>query len=558
MQSGSPTNPTFDLSSTGNDGTIGGLARHGSTLGPSQSGQGFSLHTLSTTATFRNKALTIRNKDEVSETVRESKPNYRLGMVLGRGGFSTVYAAMNSKTGELMAAKKLQFPSDDDSTERNIQMLQNEVSLMRALDHPHVIKYLFCDQPEPGSAVSSLPAGESDVEEFFIVMEYVGGGSLHDLVKNFGELSDEASASFIAQVLLGVEYLHSTGRVHRDMKPGNVLLRSDGHVKISDFGTSLDFRNRDGDDVVSGFRVDHMAGTPLYSPPEALRGTLNRNRATREERKKMKEEAELDEDATTVDEVLAYSVAYDVWGIGCTAMELLTGKRPWAHLSSNALKSLTMLVDEAAEIEKRLEDDEWETGGDDGAADVKTCPTLPPGLSENARSFLESCLKVDPMARLNATALLCHPWIQQYDLIDTKASPLHGFVPMGVETGVLSTRASSTSRLSQWNESRLTADQRKRLSVGLAVAASASGPGAAISLGIDPSTMHAPTVREDRKSVALDAAQSAFVNDKDRAVRKNMNRLVHKTRALMRLGAFKSMAKPAGAGAAPAGSDAAA
>eukprot|EP00672_Neobodo_designis_P024932 CAMPEP_0174848862 /NCGR_PEP_ID=MMETSP1114-20130205/13775_1 /TAXON_ID=312471 /ORGANISM="Neobodo designis, Strain CCAP 1951/1" /LENGTH=835 /DNA_ID=CAMNT_0016083167 /DNA_START=158 /DNA_END=2661 /DNA_ORIENTATION=- len=516
---------SFESTNTAAGMTVGelGLRRH-DTVGnlASTSNHLTSLHTLSTTQTFRNKALSVRNKDEVRETVRESKPTYRLGTVLGRGGFSTVYAAMNSKTGELMAAKKLQFPSDDDETERRIAMLQNEVSLMRALDHPHVIKYLFCDQPEPvaGSA-------DADVEVFFIVMEYVGGGSLHDLVKNFGALGDEASASFVAQVLLGVEYLHTSGRVHRDMKPGNVLLRSDGHVKISDFGTSLDLTDRGaGDDIVSGFRIDHMAGTPLYSPPEALKGTLARARNNGKNKDNAAGDNEDDGTDATVDEAMAYSVAYDIWGIGCTAMELLTGKRPWAHLSGNALKSLTMLVDEATAIEEALEADEWESGGGDGTeAPVRTCPTLPPGLSDNARSFLESCLKVDPMARLNATALLCHPWIQQYDLIDTKTSPLHGFVPLAVETGVLDTRADAKGRRAAQAEAKLSPEQKRMLNAGIAVAASSGGSGR------DPTALHPRTVRAEGKSNALDAAQAAYADEKERDVRQKMNRAIHKTRA---------------------------
>jgi serine/threonine protein kinase len=489
-----------------------GLTREGTRL----------LTTLSTTQRFRNKALSLRNRNSITAVVHTKKPNYRRGMVIGRGGFSTVFAAMNTQTGELMAAKRITFPVDDEHTDERMAMLHNEVTMMRALDHPHVVKYLFCDQPEPDPNVA-----ETDVVEFYIVMEYVGGGSLRDLVKNFGALEEEAAACFVAQILLGIEYLHNSGRVHRDIKPANVLCRCDGHVKLSDFGTAADFTQSeegDGSNMASG----PVAGTPLYSPPESMRGKRDAARPTRD-----------DELTDNPEDMLARGVASDIWALGCTVMELLTGKRPWYHLSSNALKALNMLITQSVEIEKHLDDDVWQTGEKgDSETRTRTVPTLPPGLSENATAFLESCLRVDPNARLNAAALLCHPWIRQFDLIDTNDSPLHSWVPYAVASGLYA----NSRRGSRLGRDAVPPPAFTPEQIAMAQAAFGGGSDSILVPLLAPAThdVNSAAMRQ-----AMGEERHEYIRKREGDVRANMRTLVYKTRALMRLGVFKAASRAA-------------
>ncbi|XP_041419726.1 protein kinase C delta type-like [Xenopus laevis] len=121
-------------------------------------------------------------------------------------------------------------------------------------------------------------------------MEYASGGSLHDLIGDRQHLEEREVIFYSAEMVCGLQYLHSRGIIHRDIKPGNVLLSSEGHVKLADFGVAAE---------VFGHNTIHgQAGTLNYMAPEML----------------------LDRD---------YTAAVDWWSFGVTLCKMATGKSPF-------------------------------------------------------------------------------------------------------------------------------------------------------------------------------------------------------------------------------------
>ncbi len=135
------------------------------------------------------------------------------------------------------------------------------------------------------------------------VAEYVPGGSLKSLIAKFGKLTDVVVRNYTRQILLGLEYLHRNGYAHRDIKGANCLVGNDGVIKLADFGSSRHWRT----DVTAGGGDGDGAeikGTVGWMAPEVLK---------HEERR-----------------LISWKKA-DVWSLGCTSIEMATGKAPWSQ-----------------------------------------------------------------------------------------------------------------------------------------------------------------------------------------------------------------------------------
>jgi len=91
----------------------------------------------------------------------------------------------------------------------------------------------------------------------YIVLEYVEGGSLFDIVKAFGPRSEKVVVKYMKQILLGLEYLHNQGVVHRDIKGANMLVTKEGNIKLADFGVAIRLSEND--------KLESTAGTPYWS-----------------------------------------------------------------------------------------------------------------------------------------------------------------------------------------------------------------------------------------------------------------------------------------------------
>ncbi|KAJ6775374.1 ACTIVATED PROTEIN KINASE KINASE KINASE 3 MAPKKK3 MEKK3 putative-RELATED [Salix purpurea] len=191
---------------------------------------------------------------------------YRKGELIGCGAFGHVYMGMNSGSGELIAIKQVSIAANGATREKaqaHIRELEEEVRLLQNLSHPNIVRYLGVVQEE---------------ETINILLEFVPGGSISSLLGKFGPFPEPVIRTYTKQLLLGLEYLHSNGIMHRDIKGANILV-----VELA---------------TVSGAKS--MKGTPYWMAPEVILQT-------------------------------GHSFSADIWSVGCTVIEMATGKPPWSE-----------------------------------------------------------------------------------------------------------------------------------------------------------------------------------------------------------------------------------
>ena len=207
---------------------------------------------------------------------------YRIAGLLGQGGMGFVYEAEHAVLGRKAALKTLLPELVDDADFRT--RFISESQTVAALDHPSIIPI--------------YDAGEAD-GVVYIAMRHVGGGDLYQLLES-GPLDAERAITILEQVAAGLDAAHASDLVHRDVKPGNVLIESSGRVYLTDFGIAK--RARSKGVTQTGFFV----GTLDYAAPEQIRGESVGSPA-------------------------------DVYAFGCLLFECLTGRKPFARESEVAV-----------------------------------------------------------------------------------------------------------------------------------------------------------------------------------------------------------------------------
>lgn len=261
------------------------------------------------------------------------------GKAIGSGSFGTVHLAMTKATGALFVVKTAQ-------TEAALVSLKNEADILETLNSPHVVKCLGKD----------VVKGENGKEKLSIFMEYVAGGSLWDVAEKFGgTLNEEVIRAYTREILYGLRYLHRNGIIHCDLKCKNVLLGSDGNVKLGDFGCAKRLKGSKSSPI-SSRSCGFIGGTPLWMAPEVLRNERL--------------------DATS-----------DIWSLGCTLIEMATGRPPWASDISTPEAALMKI------------------------ASSNETPRFPKQFSEEGLDFLRRCFQRDLKRRWTAEELLDHPFI---------------------------------------------------------------------------------------------------------------------------------------------------
>eukprot|EP01064_Diplonema_japonicum_P009770 TRINITY_DN17212_c0_g1_i1.p1 TRINITY_DN17212_c0_g1~~TRINITY_DN17212_c0_g1_i1.p1 ORF type:complete len:1233 (+),score=201.81 TRINITY_DN17212_c0_g1_i1:110-3808(+) len=251
--------------------------------------------------------------------------------VLGKGAYGCVWLGM-CDTGELCALKTLPLEGPDHSS-KEVDTLINEVRVLSGLRDDHLVSY-----------ITSVVAGR----HVFIAMELMPGGSVAGLLQTFCTLPPSATVRYTKDMLKGLRFLHTKGIIHRDLKPANVLLQLDGTCKLADFGASERF----------GFagKKGKINGTPLYMSPDACTG--------------------------------AGTEASDIWALGITVAEMLTGEVPYPK----TLRKQEPLVFIYQMVSGRIK------------------PAIP-DKSPRSSEFLKSCLATDPQQRPSADNLLTHPFL---------------------------------------------------------------------------------------------------------------------------------------------------
>jgi len=178
---------------------------------------------------------------------------YELGKVLGSGQYGAASVAVDKRTGRKAAVKtinKSRFRSTDMAY--HYEAMRNEISIMRSVEDPHIIKLLDVFESET---------------ELHLVMELCEGGELFDRIKEKRQYSEKEAQEVLRQICLGLESLHSRKIAHCDLKPDNFLFVDRGEhalIKIIDFGMSKALRRRE--------YLKHLRGTPYYIAPEVLQG----------------------------------------------------------------------------------------------------------------------------------------------------------------------------------------------------------------------------------------------------------------------------------------------
>ncbi|TBU35895.1 Pkinase-domain-containing protein [Dichomitus squalens] len=263
------------------------------------------------------------------------------GALIGAGSFGKVYLGMDAATGLLMAVKQVELPTGSAPNEERkksmLSALEREIELLRDLHHENIVQY-------HSSCI--------DDDHLNIFLEYVPGGSVTSLLRNYGAFEEPLVRNWVRQILLGLNYLHERDIIHRDIKGANMLVDNKGGIKISDFGISKKVE----DNLLPGHRAHRpsLQGSVFWMAPEVVQQK-------------------------------AYTFKADIWSVGCLVVEMLTGEHPWPHLSQ--MQAIFKV----------------------GSAKAK--PSIPPDISAEAVNFLELTFELDHELRPSAADLLKHPWI---------------------------------------------------------------------------------------------------------------------------------------------------
>ncbi len=186
---------------------------------------------------------------------------YEIRALLGRGGMAEVHEGVDNRLGRRVAIKLLRSDLARDPSFHT--RLKREAQSAAGLNHPGIVAVYDSGEEE------FVESGGSSVSVPFIVMEYVEGQTLREVLNEHGTLTVDEALNVVAGVLAPLEYSHRNGIVHRDIKPANVMLTPDGDIKVMDFGIARALKDNSG-----LTQTQSVVGTAQYLSPEQARGEV--------------------------------------------------------------------------------------------------------------------------------------------------------------------------------------------------------------------------------------------------------------------------------------------
>jgi len=264
------------------------------------------------------------------DTVHGTNLKWIRGGMVGHGSLGSVFQALDQETGEVVAVKEVQINPNNAADWKFRADLENEIDIVKNLKHPRIVSYIGHDYMD-----SCL----------FIYLEYMPGGSLSQVISQFGALDESLMLLYAREILEGLEYLHTHEPpvVHRDIKGANMLVGLDCNVKLADFGCSK--RTQETWSLT-------MKGSVPWMAPEVIRHT-------------------------------GYGRSADIWSFGCVVIEMAVGGSPWGRFD-NPMAAMCKI----------------------GMSDAT--PPIPDFLSDACHDFIRQCVQRKADKRPSATQLLMH------------------------------------------------------------------------------------------------------------------------------------------------------